>query len=289
MRRVICDQTKRPAFDANESGNHTDAIARAHFQHTARIGNQADGFAHVISALAVFGNDVAQQTLIGAFVVAHAALKKSEQFFCHRHGVGFVFGQQVDNAIGKLYVGRPNFRRGHHAEPAALDHRRPAHADIARFGRDGDIGATKQHRIAGKAIAIIDRDARRHAAGFGKGGKGHDIQRRALHFGKIRVARTPAPAFGEKHNRCLPVLRQFQHAVGFFVVKRPLRTGQNRIVISQYRCARLIFGKFIAIDRAETGNQAVGGRVVNQIVKFAPLTLGGNHQLTIFDKAVWVA
>ena len=71
------------------------------------------------------------ETLIGAFVVAHAALKKSEQFFCRRHGVGFIIGQQIDNTIGKLYVGRPDLGRGHRAEPAAFNHRRPTHADIA--------------------------------------------------------------------------------------------------------------------------------------------------------------
>ena len=131
MRRVICNQTKRPAFDADESGNHTDAVARTHFQHTARIGNQADSLAHVIGTFTVFGNDMAQQALIATFMNAHATLKKSEQFFCRRHGVGFIFGQQIDHTIGKLYVGRPDLGRRHRAEPAALDHRRPSHADIA--------------------------------------------------------------------------------------------------------------------------------------------------------------
>ena len=60
MRRVIGDQAKWPAFDADETCDHAGTIARAHFQHTACIGNQADSLAHVIGAFTVFGNDMAQ-------------------------------------------------------------------------------------------------------------------------------------------------------------------------------------------------------------------------------------
>ena len=83
-------------------------------------------------------------------------------------------------------------------------------------------------------------------------------------------------------------MRQFQHTVGFFVVKRALRASQHRIVISQNRSTCLIFRKLITIDCAETGNQTVGWGVVDQVVKFAPLTLGSNNQLAVFDKTVGI-
>ena len=50
----------------------------------------------------------------------------------------------------------------------------------------------------------------------------------------------------------------------------------------------MIFRKLITIDCAETGNQTVGWGVVDQVVKLAPLTLGGNNQLAVFDKTVGV-
>ena len=72
------------------------------------------------------------------------------------------------------------------------------------------------------------------------------------------------------------------------MVERALRASQHRIVISQNRSARLIFRKLITIDCAKTGNQTVGWGVVDQVVKLAPLTLGGNNQLAVFDKTVGV-
>ena len=62
--------------------------------------------------------------------------------------------------------GRP--RRVVHAEPAALDHRRAAHADARVLGRDHHVAAAEQRGVAGEAVAGGDADERHEAAQRGE-------------------------------------------------------------------------------------------------------------------------
>ena len=49
------------------------------------------------------------------------------------------------------------------AQPAARDHRRAAHADRGVLGRDDQVRAAGDHRVAGEAAALDDRDPRHEA------------------------------------------------------------------------------------------------------------------------------
>ena len=189
----------------------------------------------------------------------------------------FILGQQIDHTIGGLNIHRPDIGRRNRAQPAAFNHRRTAHADIAIFRGNSDVGATEQNRITGKAIAIIHRNARRDAAGLRPGGESHDIQAAARYFRGIGITGPAATAFRIEDRRHLPFMRHFQHAVGLFMVEQALRAGQHRIVIGQNGSARLVFVKHIAIDRAETGDQPIGRCVVNQVVQLAALALRRHH------------
>ena len=75
MRRIIGNQAEGAAFDAHKAGNHARPIGLAQFHETAGIGNHLNGGAHIISALSVFGNDVAQFALVFAIMAFHRALK----------------------------------------------------------------------------------------------------------------------------------------------------------------------------------------------------------------------
>ena len=201
----------------------------------------------------------------------------------------FILGQQIDHTIGGLNIHRPDIGRRNRAQPATFNHRRPTHADITVFGCNGDIGATEQNRITGKAIAIIHRNARRDAAGLRPGGESHDVQAAARDFGGIGITGPAATAFRIEDGRHLPFMRHFQHAVGLFMIEQALRTGQHRIVIGQNGSARRVFVKHIAIDRAETSDQPISRCVINKVVQLAPLALRRYHQLAIFDKAAFIA
>src|ERR671927_410061 len=52
---------------------------------------------------------------------------------------GVVGDADVDDAVGVLDVDRPDLLGGDDAEPAALDHRRAAHADVGVLGGDDDV------------------------------------------------------------------------------------------------------------------------------------------------------
>ena len=289
MRRIIGNHPEGTAFNPHKAGNHALAISAAQFQKTARIGNHLNRLAHIISALSILGNNMAQLALVVAVMGFQCTLKIAEQLLGHSGRMRLVLGQQIDHAVFGLNIHRPDICRRDLSQPAAFNHRRTAHADIAVFGSDGDIGTPEQHRITGKAIAIIHGDARRDPAGLRPSGEGHHVQTTAGNFAGIRIAGATAAALSIEDGRHLPFMRHFQNAVSLFMIEQPLRAGQHRIVISQHRRARRIIVEHIAIHRAKTGDQPVGGCVVDKVVQIAALTLRRHHELAIFDKAALVA
>ena len=52
-----------------------------------------------------------------------------------------------------LDVDRADLVGREHAEPAALDHRRAAHADVRVLGGDDDVAGAEQRGVAGEAAA----------------------------------------------------------------------------------------------------------------------------------------
>src|ERR1035437_5093500 len=69
-------------------------------------------------------------------------------------GRGVIVGHsEVHNSVSLLHVDRADIAGGVDTEPAALDHRRAAHADTGILGRDHHVTAPQQRRVAGKAVS----------------------------------------------------------------------------------------------------------------------------------------
>ena len=66
----------------------------------------------------------------------------------------------VDDAIFRLHVDRPNLLGLVDAQPAAFDHRRTAHADRGVAGRDDHVRHAEQARVAREARSRVDADHR---------------------------------------------------------------------------------------------------------------------------------
>ena len=140
----------------------------AQLQHRTGIAQRLDHIADVIDAQPVLRDRAPEQALIGAIPVRQRALEIGEIFLGHRHRFGFVLHHHVDHAVGRLHRHGPDILRVEHAQPAAFDHRRPAHADGGILGRDDHIAAAQQRRIAGEAVAGIDADQRHQPRQLGK-------------------------------------------------------------------------------------------------------------------------
>ena len=97
------------------------------------------------------------------------------------------------------------------AEPAALDHRRPAHADVESSVGDHDVAAAEQRGVAGETPAGGDADERRQAAELGELGEGRHVE--AGHAEPFGIARPAAPALGEEDHRQALSLGEFEQPV----------------------------------------------------------------------------
>jgi hypothetical protein len=174
------------------------------------------------------------------------------------------------------------------AQAAALDHGRPGHADPRCLGGDPQVGAAEQCSIAGETITVIDCDAQRLALQTRPARKSRQVEPCDLR-GDIRVARTAAAPLGVHHDWQALAPRDVDDAIEFLVVEKALGAGQHGVVVNHDR--RLAGGgaELLGVDRGETGDHAVGGRVAAQVGQAVPLPLGGDGQLTVLDKGAGVA
>ena len=122
--------TGRPSTRAS-AVTMPDAEPAAQLEHRARVGQRVDDGAHVVDPQPVLGHDVAQR---GAgrrtSQSSIAALEVRQVLLGHGDRLGLVGHGDVDDAVGDLHVDRADLLGRVHAEPAALDHRRAAHADV---------------------------------------------------------------------------------------------------------------------------------------------------------------
>ena len=164
VERVVGDDAERAALDARQRGDHAGAEAAAQLEHRAAVGERLDDRAHVVDAQAVLRDDVAQPTLVGAVPVRERALEVREVLLRDAHRLGLVGDGDVDDAVGRLHGDRADLVGAEHAEAAAFDHRRAAHADVRVLRRDDDVAAAEQRGVAGEAAAGDDADQRHEAA-----------------------------------------------------------------------------------------------------------------------------
>jgi len=86
-----------------------------------------------------------------------------------------------------------------HAEAAALDHRRAAHADARVLGGDHHVAAAEQCGVAGEAVARGDADQRHEAAELGEQRERAAVEARDDRH--VDVARASTATLGEQHHR----------------------------------------------------------------------------------------
>ena len=89
---------------------------------------------------------------------------------------------------------------------------------------------------------------------------------------------------GRRHS-----LGQLEHAVLLAVVLQPLRAGEHGVVVGHDDAARALVAEQVAVDAADAGDQAVGGRALDQILERAPAALGGDRQRAVLDERARVA
>lgn len=108
-----------------------------------------------------------------------------------QHGRRLVFHLEVDHPIRVLHVRWTDLLGPVHAEPAAFDHGRSAHADVAAARGDDHIAAAQQGRIAREAAPGRDADHRHLPGQSGECGEGTDVQARS--DGHVGVPGRPPP------------------------------------------------------------------------------------------------
>ena len=185
---VVGDDAERPALDADEGGHHAEAEVRPQLEHRAGVGQRLDDRAHVVDAQPVLRNDAAQAALVGALpgvdrapgstrgtAWRRAPPRPRRRPRCRRRR------SAPARAIGA------DLFRPEDAEPAALDHRRPAHADVRVRRRDHHVAAAEQRGVAGEAAARVDADQRHQAAQPAEEVEGHAVE--AGDAGRVGVAR----------------------------------------------------------------------------------------------------
>ena len=123
------------------------------------------------------------------------------------------------------------------AEPAALDHRRAAHADARVLG--GDRSTSQQPSSAALPAKQQPGDDRRPAAPA-RSAAPNSANARQSSAGDDRavgVAGPPAAALGEEHDRQPHALGQLEQPVLLAVVVHALGAGEHRVVVGHRRRA----------------------------------------------------
>ena len=287
VQRVVGHQAHGPAFDARQRGVDSSAKTRAQRQQTAFVHQALHGRARIVGAQAVFGHHAAQQALVGRDPVAGVALEEAEVLARRMHGFLLVRHQHVDHAIGVLHGAGAHILGREHAQPAAFDHGRAAHAQVAVLRRDDHVAAPHQRRVAGKAAPGDDADHRHLTRQCRIGRESAHVQT-GQHV-RIDIARAPASAFGEQHHGQFFLQRQVQDAVRLGVVAHALRAGQHGGVVRHHGGAGALGAEERAIDAAHACHHAVGRGVGDQVFHAAAARLRGNRQRAVFDEAAFVA
>src|SRR6202000_1179888 len=112
-----------------------------------------------------------------------------------RYGFGLVLDHDVQDAVRLLHADRADLLGAIDAKAAALDHRRPAHADGGVACGDDDVADPGHRRIAGEAAARDDADHRRDAAHL------RPVFEAAGEAAALGVAWPPAAALAEEDGR----------------------------------------------------------------------------------------
>src|SRR5262249_24372827 len=275
------------SFDTHECGDHSQTEVASNFEHRAGIDQRFDYFADVVNAQTIFGDDLAQQALIGALPVANCALKIRDVPLCDLDCFGLVGRRNVDDSVRNLDIDRPYFLRSENSESAPLDHRWPTLPDIGVAGRDHHVAASEQRGVACETSSGVDSDQRHQPAQLAPVVEGHAVE--ARHANTIGVSRASTAAFGEKHDGQLRLVRDFEHPILLTMVLLTLGSGQDRVVIRHQDALSLGAFEQITVNSPDASDHAVGRRVLDQVLNGAPSTLSGDDDWTVLDEGAWIA
>ena len=268
-----------PALDPDERGDHADAELGTQLEHRVVVGESVDDGAHVVDAQPVLGDHVPQRALVGTRPRRHRPLEVRQVLLRDGDRLGFVLDGDVDDAVRHLHGHRPDVFGCVHAEAAAFDHRRTAHADVRVGGRDHDVAAAEQRRVAGEAPSRVDADQRHEPAQRTPQRERHAVE--PGHAGPVGVARPSAAALGEEDDRQAQALGQLEQAVLLAMVLQALRAGEDGVVVRHHDRA-------VAVDGADAADQTVGRRPADEVVELAPAALRGDDHRPVLDEAAGV-
>ncbi len=200
MGGIVRDHAQRPAVvGAGERGDDAGAEAAAQLEHVVEQG--VDRPCGCRRRACGWRDQVAERRRGRARApgLACARVEVRQVALGGRDRGRLVCDAEVDDAVRVLDVDRPDLARVEHAEPAALDHRRAAHADARVLGGDHDVAAAEQRGVAGEAVARRDPDQRDEPAE-----PREQVEGAAVEPGDDRpvdVAGPAAAALGEQHDR----------------------------------------------------------------------------------------
>ena len=241
------------------------------FEHRADVEQRIDRAVHVVRPQPVDGDDVADLLVRRRLPRQGAALEIRQVLLRRRDGRGFVGHHDVDDAVGALDLDRADLGRLVQAEPATLDHRRTAHPDVRVLGGDHHVAATEDRRIAGEAVAGVDPDERDGARQLAEPAEREAVE--AADADAVGVAGPSTAALGEEHDRQPQLFGEFEQPVLLAVVLCALGAGEHRVVVRHrhhpgvHRCAGRCVLEQCRVGRADTTDEAIGGRVLDQIVE----------------------
>ena len=129
VQRVAGEHADWPAVEAAEDGEHRPAVVPQEFQAAAFIEQGVDHRADVVGAQPVLRDEMTLDPLVGGRAGDPLPRQQGQRGLCGGDGRALVGDEDVDHPVGRLHVHRPDLLRRVHAEAAALDHRRAAHAE----------------------------------------------------------------------------------------------------------------------------------------------------------------
>ena len=214
------------------------------------------------------------------------ALEVGEQAFRHGHRFGLVGDDDVDHTVGLLHADRADLVGVDIAEPAAGDHRRPAHSERGVLGGDDQIRTARDHGVAREAAALDDRDARNQPRQ-----RGPELERAGVECGDrgiVGVARSSAATLGEEHGRQAHAFDQLEEAVLLAVAERALGACEHRVVVGQDGTGGVVVAEEVAVDARRARHQPVARGAGDQVGKVAAVALGGDREASVLDERIRV-
>ncbi len=274
----------RPSI-RGQGGDHLRREALAQEGDRALVGERLDDRLHRVGAALALGDGVAERRLVGLGPGRRRRPGSRRAAASSRGRLGLVGDDEVDHAVAGLHLDRADLVGVDLAEAAALDHRRPAHAERDVLGGDDQVRAAGDHGVAGEAAAGDDGDPRHQAREPRPEREGAGVERGDDRV--VGVARPPAAALGEEDGRQAHALDQLEEPVLLAVAEGALGAGEHGVVVGEHGAGGAL-AEEVAVDARRAADQAVGGGARDQVLELAPAALGGDREAAVLDEGAGV-